>query len=107
MPACILLPTRSLDGDNDCATTLLDLHRRPTPLPLGHSFRKGQGNVAWRRVETRRDPGVKTGAQGRPGIVLSRGPGTHPVFDCGSHARSVSGPARLQGEEPGSGPAGL
>src|SRR6267378_3057590 len=49
MPACILLPTRSLDGNNDSATTPLDLQRRPTPLPLGHPLRKGQGDVARRR----------------------------------------------------------
>ncbi len=35
--ACILLPTRSLDGDTDCGTTLLDFQRRPAPLSLGHA----------------------------------------------------------------------
>src|SRR6266436_9116011 len=107
MPACILLPTRSLDGDNDCPTTLLDFQRRPTPLSLGHPLRKGQGNVGRCRGEARRDSCTKAGSQGRPDIVLSLGPGAHAVFDRGSHARSLPGPARPQGEKPGGRPSGL
>src|SRR5260370_18610046 len=107
MTACILLPTRSLNGDTDCATTLLDLQRRPTPLPLGHSFRKGQGNVARRRGQARRDSRPEAGAQGRPGTVLPRSSGAHAVFHRGSHARSVPGSARPQGEKTGRGPASL
>src|SRR6267143_2737151 len=89
MPACILLPTRTLDGNTDCSTTLLDLQRRPTPLSLGHSFRTGQGDVARRRVQARRNSRLETGAQGRPGIVLPLGPGANAVFDRRSHTRPL------------------
>src|SRR5260370_5367156 len=69
--ACILLPTRSLDGDTDCGTTLLDFQRRPAPLSLGHAVRKGQGDVAGRRSEARPDSCPKTRGQGRPRVLLS------------------------------------
>src|SRR5216684_5334618 len=85
MPACILLPTRSLDGNNHCSTTFLDLQRRPAPLSLGHPVRKGQGDVARRRGEARCDSRFETGAQGRPDTLLSRDAGAHPVLDRGSH----------------------
>ncbi len=39
--ACILLPTRSLDGDTDCGTTLLDFQRRPAPIRALKQVRKG------------------------------------------------------------------
>ncbi len=53
--ACILLPTRSLDGDTDCGTTLLDFQRRPAPLSLGHAVRKGQRSL-YSIAEVTRDP---------------------------------------------------
>src|ERR1700730_2296926 len=88
-----IVPTRSLDGTSDRATTLLDLYRRPAPLPLGYTFRKGQRDVAWRRRETGCDPRVETGAQGRQSPVLSLRAGAVALFHCGSDAGSVSGSA--------------
>src|SRR5258705_7329925 len=81
------------DGTSDPATTLLDLQRRPAPLPLGYAFRKRQGNVARCGRKTRRDSRIETGAQGRPRAVLSLRAGALTLFDCGSYARSVSGSA--------------
>src|SRR5579862_9513456 len=60
---------------NDDATSyppLLDIHRRPAPLPLGHAFCEGQGDVARRGFKSRRYSRAETGAEGRPGAVLSR-----------------------------------
>src|SRR3982074_2718287 len=88
-----IVPTRSLDGTSDRATTLLDFQRRPAPLPLGYAFREGQRNVARRRRETGCDPRIETGAQGRPGAVLSLRTRAVALLDCGSDARSLSGSA--------------
>src|SRR5579863_4603689 len=60
-------------GFNDDATSyppLLDIHRRPAPLPLGHAFCEGQGDVARRGFKSRRYSRAETGAEGRPGAVL-------------------------------------
>src|SRR5947208_12348715 len=63
--------------------------------------------MARRRGEAGRDSRVETSAQGRPGIVLSLGPGALAVFDRRSDAGSLPGPARSHGKKPGCGPAGL
>src|SRR6266851_2500145 len=95
------------DGTSDRATTLLDLQRRPAPLPLGYAFRKRQRDVARRRRKAGRNPRAETGAQGGPRAVLSLRAGEVALFDCGSDARPVSGSARRQGKKSGGRPAGV
>src|SRR5258708_3642916 len=74
------------DGTSAPATTLLDLQRRPAPLPLGYACRKRQGNVARCGRKTRRDSRIETSAQGRPRALLSLRAGAFTLFDCGSYA---------------------
>src|SRR5690242_1469300 len=88
---CILLPTRSLDGNSDFATTLLDLQRRPPPLPLGHALREGEGNVAWRGVQTRCRSCSQTREKRRPRAVLPLRAGKDALFDRGNHKGPVPG----------------
>src|SRR5215475_10331022 len=72
---------RILNGASDRSTTLLGFQCRPAPLSLGHTLRKGQGDVAWGVRQTRRYPGPQAGPQGGPCPVLPLGTGALPVFD--------------------------
>src|SRR5258705_11359927 len=81
------------DGTSDPATTLLDLQRRPAPLPLGYAFRKRQGNVARCGRQTGRNSRIETSAQRRPRALLPLRTGALALFYCGSYARSVPGSA--------------
>src|SRR5215467_4757530 len=107
MPPCIVLPTSGLDDPNDCYTTLLDLQRRPSPLSLGHSLRKRERDVAWRRSKARCDPGAQAGTQGRPRAVLSLRTRAVALFACRSYARPLSRSAQPRRQESRSGPASV
>src|SRR5207249_1385139 len=103
----IVLRALSLNVDNACSTTLLDLQRGPSPLSLGHAFRKRKRDVAWGGGQAGRHPRAQTGAQRRPRAVLPLGAGARALFDRGGHPGSLFRPARPQGQESGGRPAGV
>src|SRR5207249_8831796 len=68
----IVLRALSLNVDNACSTTLLDLQRGPSPLSLGHAFRKRKRDVAWGGGQAGRHPRAQTRSEEHTSELQSR-----------------------------------